>query len=500
MKKIGSIFVALYAFAFIFALPATVLAAENCVCWCGLEGAGAVVAEGPTTIEGCRAGCDTANMEFLTCAEEGDYDPTNNLICWSETECATAEGIWGDDIPKDCTDNTRYCYNQAEPVKLGVAVGGISTVNDIGEYVNAFYKWTLSAGVIVATVIIMVGGVQYMVGKGSGNVQKAKDRIRHAVIGFVLLLGAYIILATVNPQLVSLEIPTFPKVKTVHYLGDEDNCDKLIGHGYKVELENGTEVSTTDATIMALLRSGQTLGALGKSSLSCGTEATVTAGPGDSEVEEDKTCFFTYCPTGEGCIPPSAGEPPECIGCTDIVGFQAGKPQPSESTCSMITYPNSGNTKRYCVYSQTGLLSPLQADDIKAHGGCGELTVDCSSISSCRDYDEATVSITATKVVECVSGAGIAAFNPSIFSNLCNSDPCNVAPDGQSCGPKFTYLNDVSEAFQLGPLPASFYPGLPNVQWDCVNTNYKETGCLDKDNKDITCWDVEGTTGACLRF
>lgn len=501
MKKIFSSLALLQMVLIFLFLPVSVMAQEeDCVCWCGMEGAGAMVAEGPSTIAGCRAGCETANMEYLTCAGEGDYDPSNNLLCWSETECDEADGIWSEDIPKDCTDGTSHCYNKAEPVSLGVEIGNVSTVNDIGEYINAFYQWTLTAGMIVATVVIMVGGVQYMLGKGSGNVQKAKDRIRHAVIGFVLLLTAYVILSTVNPQLVSLEIPTFPKVKTVHYLSDDENCDKLLGNGYKLESEAGTELEITDEVIKARLRSGETLGSMNQSGVQCGTEATVLEGPDNGEVEENMTCYFTYCPTGEGCVPPSAGEPPECFGCTDIIGFEAGQPQPSESTCSMITYPNTGNTKQYCVYSQTSLLAPTKAAEVKTHGGCGELTVECNKISSCRDYDEAKVKMTVSKVVECVSGSGVSAFDPSIFSGLCWSDPCGVAPPGQTCQSKFTYLDQLMEGFQLGPLPTSFYPGLPNIQWDCVNSDYENTGCLDKNGQDVACWDIEGTLGNCLRL
>lgn len=78
-------------------------------------------------------------------------------------------------------------------------------INLLGEYVDAWYTWLIGAGVIVATVVIMIGGVQYMLGKGTGDVQKAKERIRSAVIGFVILLGSYVILNTVSPGLTSFE-------------------------------------------------------------------------------------------------------------------------------------------------------------------------------------------------------------------------------------------------------------------------------------------------------
>ncbi|MFH1433793.1 MAG: pilin, partial [Candidatus Uhrbacteria bacterium] len=61
--------------------------------------------------------------------------------------------------------------------------GGYLEIDFIGQYVAALYKWMLGAGALIAVVMVMIGGLQYMIGKGAGDIQKGKDRMKNAVIG-----------------------------------------------------------------------------------------------------------------------------------------------------------------------------------------------------------------------------------------------------------------------------------------------------------------------------
>ena len=44
-------------------------------------------------------------------------------------------------------------------------------------------------------------------GDNPGNIKEAKERIYGSVIGLVILLGSYLFLKTINPQLVNLKNP-----------------------------------------------------------------------------------------------------------------------------------------------------------------------------------------------------------------------------------------------------------------------------------------------------
>lgn len=86
--------------------------------------------------------------------------------------------------------------------------GGNSLVssNFIAEYINAIYVWILSAGALIAVVMMMIGGLQYVLARGKSQyIEKAKTRITNAITGMVLLLAAYNIAYLIDPNIVSLE-------------------------------------------------------------------------------------------------------------------------------------------------------------------------------------------------------------------------------------------------------------------------------------------------------
>lgn len=86
-------------------------------------------------------------------------------------------------------------------------------VNDLGDYISILYRFLAGAIVIVAAVMVMWGGFKWLTASGNtGRVQDAKDVIYSAVIAIILILGSYILLFTINPQLVSLQLPNISSV------------------------------------------------------------------------------------------------------------------------------------------------------------------------------------------------------------------------------------------------------------------------------------------------
>lgn len=74
----------------------------------------------------------------------------------------------------------------------------------IAEYVRGVYRFIAGAVGIVAVVMLIWGGVQWMISRGE-SVTKAKETIRNALMGLVLVLGSYVLLFTINPELVSFK-------------------------------------------------------------------------------------------------------------------------------------------------------------------------------------------------------------------------------------------------------------------------------------------------------
>lgn len=94
---------------------------------------------------------------------------------------------------------------------------GYVEVNFLAEYISGLYKYLLAIAAIFAVIMIMIGGIQYILSPGG----KGKDRIIGAVTGLILLFSVYLILYTVNPSTTLFEAL---KLKTV------DPLSLVIGH------------------------------------------------------------------------------------------------------------------------------------------------------------------------------------------------------------------------------------------------------------------------------
>ena len=75
----------------------------------------------------------------------------------------------------------------------------------IRGYISNFYKFAIGLTGILATIMFAVGGLIWLTSGGSATqVGKAKQLILGSVIGLVLALGSYVILNSINPNIVNL--------------------------------------------------------------------------------------------------------------------------------------------------------------------------------------------------------------------------------------------------------------------------------------------------------
>lgn len=87
---------------------------------------------------------------------------------------------------------------------------GMTNTASPGQYILTLFKWGL--GIVGALVVasIAYGGFTYMI----GSVEKGKDIITSALIGLLLLFGAWLILYTINPNLAKFQEPTLEALGT----------------------------------------------------------------------------------------------------------------------------------------------------------------------------------------------------------------------------------------------------------------------------------------------
>jgi len=82
---------------------------------------------------------------------------------------------------------------------------------DPASFVSALYTYALSIAAALAVIMIVYGGVKYVASGGSAAAKSdAMDIIKNAIFGIVLLFGGYILLYTINPNLVNIRNPQLP--------------------------------------------------------------------------------------------------------------------------------------------------------------------------------------------------------------------------------------------------------------------------------------------------
>lgn len=147
--------------------------------------------------------------------------------CWPESlrsSCEQAKGYFDSrDTLRNpqgsvgCDPKFYRCY-AGEPIPItfgfsatntsgGLFVGGRPAVRDIGEYLARVYRWAVPVAAILAVVVIMVAGLLWIVSGVAEQKATAQQWIRNALIGLLLALGSYVILQTINPDLVRLSLP-----------------------------------------------------------------------------------------------------------------------------------------------------------------------------------------------------------------------------------------------------------------------------------------------------
>lgn len=80
----------------------------------------------------------------------------------------------------------------------------------IGTWIGEGFKLVIGAGAVIAVAMIVLGALTYMFSDVVKNKTNAITRIRNAMWGLVILLASYLILYTINPELVQFNLSLLP--------------------------------------------------------------------------------------------------------------------------------------------------------------------------------------------------------------------------------------------------------------------------------------------------
>ncbi len=136
--------------------------------------------------------------------------------------------------------------------------GQLPVGQELPSYINYLFIFGLGTIAVLALAQMMVGGLTYILAAGNvAKVENAKDTIKQALLGLGLLLVSYLLLRTINPDLVNLRNPnltptqfqgqTTPGVNEVEIEGAPCEAGAVSGSGRNyVICINGHWVNTSN--------------------------------------------------------------------------------------------------------------------------------------------------------------------------------------------------------------------------------------------------------------
>ncbi len=94
-----------------------------------------------------------------------------------------------------------------------------TTSDNLTGYLNGLFRLGVAIATGLAVVMIVLGGIKYMSTDAIGGKEDGKDKITSALWGLLIALGAYLLLNTINPQLLNTE----PNIGGVNVTADSLN-------------------------------------------------------------------------------------------------------------------------------------------------------------------------------------------------------------------------------------------------------------------------------------
>ncbi len=93
--------------------------------------------------------------------------------------------------------------------QTGQVITQLPAGQELPSYINYLFIFGLALITFLAFGFMIIGGVQYILAAGNiAKVEDAKDTIKQALLGLGLLLVSYLLLRTINPDLVNLQNPS----------------------------------------------------------------------------------------------------------------------------------------------------------------------------------------------------------------------------------------------------------------------------------------------------
>ena len=90
----------------------------------------------------------------------------------------------------------------------GVGSGSNKSITNFSQYVRGMFQFLIGLAALLAVVQIIFGGIEYMTTDAISGKSAGKERINQALLGLLLAIGAWLVLSTIDPNILKTTLDT----------------------------------------------------------------------------------------------------------------------------------------------------------------------------------------------------------------------------------------------------------------------------------------------------
>ncbi len=148
-----------------------------------------------------------ANKEYKAAIRR---DIPINTFCFTAKECADASGSVsnfkaGQGCTKRGAETQGYCIAPEPDYNLQYPIFGVKTIRGLKNFIALLFNTGIGIIVVASAIFFIWGAFKYMVSAVGAEITTAKSTMIDSLMGLALGLGAYAILANINPNTLNLK-------------------------------------------------------------------------------------------------------------------------------------------------------------------------------------------------------------------------------------------------------------------------------------------------------
>lgn len=113
-------------------------------------------------------------------------------------------------------ENTKYKLLTPLPGGTEGELSEFDTTEGLGKYLNLIINLVIGISAVLAVVMIVMGGIEYMGSELISEKADGKNKIQNALLGLLIAMGAWALLNTINPNLLNSDVKIDPATVVIN--------------------------------------------------------------------------------------------------------------------------------------------------------------------------------------------------------------------------------------------------------------------------------------------